>query len=53
MGKVISHMTMSLDGFIADSDDQVGRLDGGHLMLEDRRVVQGRRALHLTFQVRR
>ncbi|HEU4572453.1 MAG TPA: dihydrofolate reductase family protein, partial [Candidatus Limnocylindrales bacterium] len=30
-----------------------GRLDGGHLMLEDPRVVQGRRALHLTFQVRR
>jgi dihydrofolate reductase len=26
MGKVITHMTMSLDGFIADPDDQVGEL---------------------------
>jgi dihydrofolate reductase len=26
MGKVITHMTMSLDGYIADSDDQVGEL---------------------------
>jgi dihydrofolate reductase len=30
-----------------------GRLDDGHLMLEDPRVVQGRRALHLRFRVRR
>jgi len=30
-----------------------GPLDSGHLMLEDPRVVQGRRALHLTFTVRR
>jgi len=26
MGKVFSHMTMSLDGYIADPDDQVGEL---------------------------
>ena len=26
MGNVITHMTMSLDGYIADSDDQVGEL---------------------------
>ncbi|WTW98433.1 dihydrofolate reductase family protein [Streptomycetaceae bacterium NBC_01309] len=26
MGKVFSHMTMSLDGFVADPDDQVGEL---------------------------
>jgi dihydrofolate reductase len=26
MGKVISHMTMSLDGFIAQPDDQIGEL---------------------------
>jgi dihydrofolate reductase len=26
MGKVVSHMTMSLDGYIADPDDQVGEL---------------------------
>jgi dihydrofolate reductase len=26
MGKVITHMTMSLDGFIADPEDQVGEL---------------------------
>ena len=26
MGKVFSHMTMSLDGFIAEPDDQVGEL---------------------------
>ena len=26
MGKVITHMTMSLDGYIADPDDQVGEL---------------------------
>lgn len=26
MGKVISHMTMSLDGYIADPNDQVGEL---------------------------
>jgi dihydrofolate reductase len=26
VGKVITHMTMSLDGYIADSDDQVGEL---------------------------
>jgi dihydrofolate reductase len=26
MGKVITHMTMSLDGFIADPNDQVGEL---------------------------
>ncbi|HEX5451391.1 MAG TPA: dihydrofolate reductase family protein, partial [Candidatus Limnocylindrales bacterium] len=30
-----------------------GRLDDGHLLLEDPHVVQGRRALHLTFKVRR
>jgi dihydrofolate reductase len=30
-----------------------GRLDAGHLMLDDPRVVQGRRAVHLTFKVRR
>jgi dihydrofolate reductase len=26
MGKVLTHMTMSLDGYIADRDDQVGEL---------------------------
>ena len=26
MGKVVSHMTMSLDGFIADPNDRVGPL---------------------------
>ena len=26
MGKVLTHMTMSLDGYIADPDDQVGEL---------------------------
>jgi hypothetical protein len=26
MGKVFTHMTMSLDGFIADPNDQVGDL---------------------------
>ncbi len=26
MGKVLTHMTMSLDGFIADPNDQVGEL---------------------------
>src|SRR3954468_15942650 len=26
MGKVLTHMTMSLDGFIADPEDQVGEL---------------------------
>jgi dihydrofolate reductase len=26
MGKVLTHMTMSLDGFIADPDDQIGEL---------------------------
>lgn len=26
MGKVVTHMTMSLDGFIADPDDQIGEL---------------------------
>jgi dihydrofolate reductase len=26
MGRVISHMTMSLDGYVADPDDQVGEL---------------------------
>ena len=26
MGKILSHMTMSLDGFIADPKDQVGEL---------------------------
>jgi len=26
MGKVITHMTMSLDGYVADSDDQPGEL---------------------------
>ncbi|MFC4627856.1 dihydrofolate reductase family protein [Promicromonospora alba] len=33
MGKVLTHMTMSLDGFIAEPDDQIGELfewyDGG------------------------
>lgn len=28
MGKVVSHMTMSLDGFIADQDDGVDELFG-------------------------
>ena len=26
MGKVLTHMTMSLDGYIAEPDDQVGEL---------------------------
>jgi len=26
MGKILTHMTMSLDGYIADADDQVGEL---------------------------
>jgi hypothetical protein len=26
MGKVLTHMTMSLDGYVADPDDQVGEL---------------------------
>lgn len=26
MGKIFSHMTMSLDGYIAQPDDQVGEL---------------------------
>jgi dihydrofolate reductase len=30
-----------------------GRLDDGHLMLDDPQMVQGRRAVHLTFRVRR
>ena len=30
-----------------------GKLDDGHLVLEDPQVVQGRRAVHLTFKVRR
>jgi dihydrofolate reductase len=30
-----------------------GKLDAGHLMLEDPHVVQGRRAVHLRFKVRR
>ena len=30
-----------------------GKLAGGHLMLEDPVVVQGRRALHLRYPVRR
>ncbi|HET7026099.1 MAG TPA: dihydrofolate reductase family protein [Candidatus Limnocylindrales bacterium] len=30
-----------------------GKLAGGHLMLEDPQVVQGRRALHLRFKLRR
>ncbi|HEY7131868.1 MAG TPA: dihydrofolate reductase family protein [Candidatus Limnocylindrales bacterium] len=30
-----------------------GRLDDGHLMLEDPQVVQGRRAVHLRFKVRK
>jgi hypothetical protein len=30
-----------------------GGLKRGHLMLEDPEVVQGRRALHLRFKVRR
>src|SRR3954471_3624160 len=30
-----------------------GKLDDGHLMLEDPQVVQGRRAVHLRFKVRR
>ena len=30
-----------------------GRLDDGHLMLEDPEVVRGRRAVHLRFRVRR
>ena len=28
MGKVVSHMTMSLDGFVADPDDGVAELFG-------------------------
>jgi hypothetical protein len=38
MAKVLTHMRMSPDGYIADLDDQ----DRGHLPLEDRVVVQGR-----------
>ena len=121
MGKVFTHMTMSLDGFIADPNDQVGelferwprttfvdgvevaitearriagdqdvniastkitqqaldlglvdevcvslvpvlfgegvpyftKLDRGHQLLDDPIVLQGRRALHLRYPVRR
>ena len=38
MGKVCTHMTMSLDGFIADSDDQPGERQ--HLQCELGRAEQ-------------
>ena len=101
MAKVLTHMCMSLDGFIAQPDDnpaelfdwywsgdvvvpsaqenmsfsvdaasalmlqelmsgcgaliagRFGKLVGGHVMLEDPVVVQGTRALHLRYPVRR
>jgi hypothetical protein len=62
MTKVLTHMCMSLDGFVAQPDDdpvrhrhplRVGELVGGHVMLEDPTVVQGARALHLRYPVRR
>jgi dihydrofolate reductase len=40
MGKVLTHMTMSLDGYIADRDDQVGELfdwySAGHVPVASR-----------------
>jgi dihydrofolate reductase len=36
-----------------DGKTYFGKLRGGHLMLEDPNVVQGKRALHLRFKVRR
>jgi hypothetical protein len=64
MTKVLTHMCMSLDGFVAQPDDNpgelfaagiryFGELVGAHVMLEDPVVVQGTRALHLRYQVRR
>jgi hypothetical protein len=97
MSKVFTHMTMSLDGYIAEPDDGIGelfewyeagdvsvaspnesirfavdevcvslvpvlfgegipyfaKLGRGHVLLEDPVVVQGRRALHLRYPVRR
>lgn len=86
MAKVLTHMCMSLDGFVAQPDDNpaelfewywggdvvlhsaqegmsfsvdaasaemLRELSGGHVMLEDPIVVQGRRALHLRYPVRR
>ena len=49
MGKVVSHMTISLDGFIADPQDGVAELSGwyeaGTMTVPQRRrtlVVHGR-----------
>lgn len=50
MGKVFTHMTMSLDGFIADPADGVGELFDWY-GAGDVVVVQGRRALHLRYPV--
>jgi hypothetical protein len=78
---VITTFSTSLDGFIADPDDDVGPLfdrhtagdvevrldlvpvllgkgiryfdDAGQVMLEDPQVIEGVRATHLRYRVRR
>jgi hypothetical protein len=57
MGKVITQASMSLDGFIADPNDQVGPLldwyNNSPLLLDDPEIVQGDRVTHLRYRVQK
>ena len=59
MSLVRMHNVVSVDGFIADANDQVGlrqyfgSVDAQHLLEDPHVVIQGERVLHLQYRVRR
>jgi len=53
MAKVYTHMTMSLDGYIADPRDGTGELFGWYGAGDVPVIIQGQRATHLRYRVRR
>lgn len=59
MSLVRMHNVVSVDGFIADADDQVdprryfGSVDAQQVLEDPHVVIQGERVLHLQYRVRR
>jgi hypothetical protein len=59
MRLVRMHNVVSVDGFIANANDQVGprryfgSVDAQHLLEDPHVVIQGERVLHLQHRVRR
>lgn len=47
------YASVSVDGFIADENDQPGSVHAQHLLEDPDAMIQGNRVLHLRYRVRR